>query len=173
MRRVLCLLAATGLLLCCCGCQNSGRNQNYTIPAAFSADINVTHGALTFDAVFSIDANGTAVTQIQSPAAVEGLEITQAAENCSFGFLGFSLDAPETLLPDTAFAKLLYAVLETLRDNTRYVVSAQGDEVVYSGMTADGEAFTLTQSKADGTLRALTMDGQKLTVTFSNFQTSA
>lgn len=170
MRRVLSLLAAMGFLLCCCGCQNSGQNQNYTVPAAFSADISVRHGALTFNAAFSIDANGTAITQIQGPAAVEGLEITQTAEACSFDFLGLSLDAPETLLPDTAFAKLLYAVLETLRDNTRCVVSRQGDEIVYSGMTADGEAFTLTQSQADGTLRELTMDGQNLTVTFTDFQ---
>lgn len=172
MRRVLSLFAAIALvLLCCCGCQNSGMSkENYTVPSAFSADISVTHGALTFDAVFSIDESGTAITQIKSPAAVEGLEITQTAENCSFEFLGLTLETPEALLPDTSFAKLLYAVLETLRDNARYVTSTQDGEIIYSGMTAGGDAFTLTQSKTDGALRSLTMDGQKLTVAFTKFQ---
>ncbi len=174
MRRILCLLAAAAFLLCCCGCQNSGLSQeSVSVPASFSADISVTHGALAFKAAFSVDEAGTAITQIQSPAAVEGLEITQTAENCSFAFLGLTLETPETLLPDTSFAKLLYAVFETLRDNTRCVVSAQDGEVVYSGMTADGDAFALTQSKTDGTLQALTMDGQMLAVTFTNFRVTA
>ncbi len=80
-------------------------------------------------------------------------------------FLGLELKTPEVLLPDTAFLKLLYAAADSAQNGTRCAVSVQGD----SGMTEAGDTFQLEQDKEDGSLRVLTMDGQKLQVTFSDF----
>lgn len=171
MRRILCVLAA-GALLLCCGCQKTpnGEAARSTVPSAFTAQLHAEQGALTFDADFSIDENGTAITTLQSPEALKTLEITETADACSFRFLGLTLETPPTLLPDASFAKLLYAALETVRDSARCAVSVQGQSVCYNGMTAAGDTFTLTQNKADGTLQSLTVDKYALTVTFSDFR---
>lgn len=171
MRRILCVLAA-GVLLLCCGCQKTleGESARLSVPEAFRAQLHAEHGALAFDATFSIDENGTAITTLESPEALKTLEITQTPDICSFRFLGLTLETPQTLLPDTSFAKLLYAALQTVRDSTRCAVSVQGKTVSYNGMTDAGDTFTLTQNKADGTLQSLTVDKYQLTVTFSDFQ---
>ena len=83
--------------------------------------------------------------------------------------LGLELKTPEVLLPDTAFLKLLYAAADSAQNGTRCAVSVQGDSRIYSGMTEAGDTFQLEQDKEDGSLRVLTMDGQKLQVTFSDF----
>lgn len=171
MRRILCVLAA-GALLLCCGCQKTpkGEPTRIAVPDAFTTKLHAEHGALSLDAAFSIDENGTAVTTLESPEALKTLEITQTADTCSFRFLGLMLETPEKLLPDASFAKLLYAALETVHNSERCAVSVQGQTVSYNGMTEAGDTFTLTQNKADGTLQSLTVDKYALTVTFSDFQ---
>lgn len=171
MRRILCALAA-GALLLCCGCQKTsdGEAARYTIPTAFTAQLHAEQGTLSFDADFSIDENGTAVTTLQSPEALKTLEITETADACSFRFLGLKLETPPALLPDASFAKLLYAALETVRDSARCAVSVQGQTVSYNGMTPVGDVFTLTLNKADGALQDFTVSKYALNVTFSDFQ---
>lgn len=169
MRRVLGVFAAA-LCLLCCGCQHTGSSKkDYTLPAAFSADICAVHGTHTFETAFSMDAAGTAVARFTSPEAVHSLEITQTPDHCRFAFLGLSLETPPALLPDTSFVKLLYSVCMTLRESTRYVEAVHSDCVVFSGMTEDGDAFTLTCSKESGAPETLTVDRQNLQVTFRAF----
>ncbi len=173
MRRILCILAA-GLFLLCCGCQNARiTKESIVFPRAFSATLHITHRETEFDAVYTRAADGTATTCLQSPEAVRSLEIVQTANTCQFRFLGLELKTPEALLPDAAFAKLLYAALESAESGARCVVTTHGESLVYSGMTEAGDAFTLTRNAGTGALETLTVDGQKLSVTFSDFQITA
>lgn len=170
MKRILCILAA-GLFLFCCGCQNARLSQEpQSFPAAFSASVHIVHHEAEFDAVCTRAADGTVTLEMQKPEAVRTLTFIQTAESCTVRFLGLELKTPEVLLPDTAFLKLLCAAMESAQSGTRCAVSAQGDRYVYSGMTETGDTFQLEQEKQDGALRVLTMDGQKLTVAFSDFQ---
>ena len=115
MRRIRCILAAV-LLLLCCGCQNASPETDDTpLPAAFTAKIAVTHGALEFEADLTVSADGTAQTALTAPEAVASLSITQNADGCRFSFLGLTLETPPAFLPDASFANLLYAAVNTLR----------------------------------------------------------
>ena len=103
MRRVLFALAA-GLLLFCCGCQNNTDDKTATpIADAFSATVAISQGAFSYTAEISKRADGTFVTTLKEPAALNGLTITQTADNCSFAFAGLNLQTPPSLLPDAAF----------------------------------------------------------------------
>lgn len=107
---------------------------------------------------------------LTSPDALQSLTVTQSADECTFSFLGIEVKTPEDLLPDTAFAKLLFAALQSAKDGTRCVKTVNGDTATYSGMTDAGDTYAITQSRDSGALFALTMDGQDFAVTFSDFQ---
>lgn len=169
MKRILCILAA-GLFLFCCGCQNAKLSQEeQAFPAAFSASLHITHRDVEFDAACTRAADGTVTLEIQNPEAVRTLTFIQTKESCTVRFLGIELKTPEVLLPDTAFLKLLCAALDSAQNGTRCAVSVQGDSRIYSGMTETGDTFQLEQEKQNAALRILTMEGQKLTVIFSEF----
>ncbi len=172
MRRVRCILAAV-LLLLCCGCQNTkSETDGAPLPAAFSAKIAVTHGALEFEADFTVSADGTAQTMLTAPEAVASLSITQNADGCRFSFLGLTLETPPAFLPDASFANLLYAAVNTLRSDTAdRTVAGYGDRTVYTSKTEAGDIFSLSCA-ADGTPQTLSMEGQDLHVTFSDFTVS-
>ncbi len=170
MKRILCVLAA-GLFVFCCGCQNAKLSQEPPdFPAAFSASVHIVHREVEFDATCTRSADGTVTLTMQKPEAIRTLTFVQTKESCTVQFLGLELKTPETLLPDTAFLKLLCAAIDSVQSGTRCAISAQGDCRIYSGMTEAGDTFQLEQGKQDGFLRVLTMDGQKLQVTFSDFQ---
>lgn len=155
----------------CCGCQNAKPfSDSVDFPAAFSASVHIVHREIEFDAVCTCTADGVVTLNMQSPEAVRTLTFIQTKEVCTVQFLGLELKTPEILLPDASFVKLLCAAVESAQSGTRCVVSVQGEDAVYSGMTEAGDTFAITQNIQDGALRSLLMDGQKLTVTFSDFQ---
>ncbi len=169
MKRILCVLAA-GFFLLCCGCQNTKLSREaQAFPATFSASVHIVHRDAEFDAVCTRTADGTVTLEMRNPEAIRTLTFIQSKESCTVRFLGLELKTPEVLLPDTAFLKLLYAAADSAQNGTRCAVSVQGDSRIYSGMTEAGDTFQLEQDKEDGSLRVLTMDGQKLQVTFSDF----
>ncbi len=171
MRRVFGLLAAAALLFCC-GCQNAETQlQKTPLPAAFTAEISVTHGVLKFEADFAFSADGTAQTTLTAPEAVASLEITQNKTGCRFAFLGLTLETPPAFLPDASFAKLLYAAVCALRDGTADCTAASyGDSQIYTCKTDAGDLFTLSCNAESGTPQTLAMDGQDLRVDFVSFQ---
>lgn len=124
----------------------------------------------TCSADLTLSADGTAQMVLTSPDALQSLTVTQRADECTFSFLGIAVKTPEDLLPDTAFAKLLFAALQSAKDGTRCVKTVNGDIATYSGMTDAGDTYTITQSRDSGALFALTMDGRDFAVTFSEFQ---
>ncbi|MGN0571958.1 MAG: hypothetical protein ACI4K9_07230 [Candidatus Fimenecus sp.] len=158
------------LLLLCCGCQHSDVKNALCIPQAFTAKVEITHGAFTCNTDVALSADGTAQMVLTSPEALQSLTVTQSADECSFSFLGIEVKTPETLLPDTAFAKLLFDALQSAKDGTRCVKTVNGDTATYSGMTDAGDTYTLTQSRDSGALLELHMDGQDFAVTFLEFQ---
>lgn len=172
MRRIRCILAAVFLLLCC-GCQNASPETDDTpLPAAFTAKIAVTHGALEFEADLTVSADGTAQTALTAPEAVASLSITQNADGCRFSFLGLTLETPPAFLPDASFANLLYAAVNTLRSDTAdRTVAGYGNSTIYTSKTEAGDIFSLTCTQ-DGTPQSLSMEGQDLHVTFSDFTVS-
>lgn len=170
MKRTFCILAA-GLFLLCCGCQNTKPLQDYVdFPVGFSATVHIVHRELEFDAVCTRAEDGTMTLHMQSPEALRTLTFVQTKDSCTVQFLGLELKTPEILLPDTAFIKLLCAAMDGVQSGTRCVASTQGEICTYSGMTDTGDTFQLTQNVRNGTLQALSMDGQNLTVTFSDFE---
>lgn len=170
VRKHIAILCAVWLLTLCCGCQYKDIQNTLTVPQAFSATADITHGAFTCTAKLSLADDGTATLELCAPEVLKTLTVTQAADQCTFSFLGVEVKTPETLLPDTAFAKLFYAALCSARDGTRCVKTVNGDTATYSGMTEAGDTYTLTQSRQDGSLLSLTMDGQDFKATFSEFQ---
>lgn len=158
------------LLLLFCGCQHTDWKNALSLPQAFTAKAEITHGAFTCNADLTLSADGTAQMVLTSPDALQSLTVTQSADECTFSFLGIEVKTPEDLLPDTAFAKLLFAALQSAKDGTRCVKTVNGDTATYSGMTDAGDTYTLTQSRDSGALFALTMDGRDFTVTFTDFQ---
>ena len=169
MRRVRCILAAV-LLLLCCGCQNTkSETDGAPLPAAFSAKIAVTHGALEFEADFTVSADGTAQTMLTAPEAVASLSITQNADGCRFSFLGLTLETPPPFLPDASFANLLYEAVQALRSvEADRTVAGYGDRTVYTSKTEAGDIFSLSCT-ADGTPQTLAMEGRDLRVEFVSF----
>lgn len=169
MKRILCILAA-GVFLLCCGCQNAKTLQDTVdFPTEFSSAVHIVHKNAEFDADCIYQADGTVTLQMQSPEALRTMTFVQTKESCTVQFLGLELKTPELLLPDSAFVKLLSAAVESAKSGTRCAVSTEGDCRIYSGMTEAGDTFRLEQGRQDGALRTLTMDGQDLTVTFSDF----
>lgn len=140
------------------------------MPQAFTAKAEITHGAFTCTADLTLSADGTTILSLTAPDALQSLTVTQSAAECTFSFLGIEVKTPEDLLPDTAFAKLLFSALQSAKDGTRCVKTVNGDTATYSGMTDTGDTYTITQSRDSGALFALTMDGRDFTVTFSEFQ---
>lgn len=107
---------------------------------------------------------------LTGPDALQSLTVTQSADECVFSFLNIEVKTPETLLPDTAFAKLIFSALQSAKDGTRCVKTVNGDIATYSGMTDAGDTYTITQSRDSGALLELRMDGRNFAVTFSEFQ---
>ena len=170
VRKHITILCVVCLLLLCCGCQYRDFQNTLTVPQAFFATADITHGAFTCKAKLTFKENGTTSLELLSPETLKTLTVTQTTDSCVFSFLGLEVKTPEALLPDTAFAKLLYAALCGARDGTRCVKTVNGDIATYSGMTEAGDTYSLTQSREDGSLLSLTMDGQNFKATFSEFQ---
>ena len=149
MKRILCILAA-GVFLLCCGCQNAKTLQDTVdFPTEFSASVHIVHKNAEFDADCIYQADGTVTLQMQSPEALRTMTFVQTKESCTVQFLS--------------------AAVESAKSGTRCAVSTEGDCRIYSGMTEAGDTFRLEQGRQDGALRTLTIDGQDLTVTFSDF----
>ena len=173
MRRVLFALAA-GLLLFCCGCQNNTDDKTAKpIADAFSATVAISQGAFSYTAEISKRADGTFVTTLKEPAALNGLTITQTADNCSFAFAGLNLQTPPSLLPDAAFSSCMQKAFETLLDSTRFVAAQHGTDMVYSGRTENGNNFTFTAEKDTGVPRTLEFPERQLTITFSDYKATS
>ena len=158
------------LLLLFCGCQHTDWKNALSLPQAFTAKAEITHGAFTCNADLTLSADGTAQMVLTSPDALQSLTVTQSADECQFSFLGIAVKTPEELLPDTAFAKLFFSAIQSAKDGTRCVKTVNGDTATYSGMTDAGDTYTLIQSRDSGAPVSLTMEGRDFTVTFSDFR---
>lgn len=173
MRRVLFALAA-GLLIFCCGCQNTTDSESVQpIADAFSATVAISQGAFSYTAEILKHADGTFVTTLEEPAALNGLTITQTADGCSFAFAGLNLQTPPSLLPDAAFSSCMLKAFDTLLDSTRFVAAQHGTDMVYSGRTENGDNFTFTTEKDTGVPLRLEFPERQLTITFSDYKATS
>ena len=167
-RRTAVCTAVLWVFLCSfCGCT---QKVDPPLPAAFTATAEITHGEFSCRANLTRQADGTLVTHLESPAALQALTVSQNETDCIFTFFGKEIRLPAGILPDAAFAKLVYAALQSAQSSSRCVKTRNGDVAVYSGMTAVGDTYTLTQDRETGALLTLTMQGQKLKADFSSFQ---
>ncbi|HIU35574.1 MAG TPA: hypothetical protein IAC53_03080 [Candidatus Fimenecus excrementigallinarum] len=163
------LVLTVWLLLFCSGCELTQKpTAPCPLPAAFSADVQITQGVFQAAAAMRVRETGETTFTLREPAALQTLEIAVREDGVRFSFLGLLLETPPALLPDASFAASLYAAFEALRSGADCAQTPYGDGTAYTCKTAAGDLFTLTADK-NGAPVTLVMESRNLQADFTDF----